>query len=183
VRTVTNREEELMTEMVLTYNDVLRAVRTSRCVTTKKRNSAKTRVGIYGETFQHAVARLAAKLGAKFRVVMQHVINLQAQHKLSYVNKRLVPTGDHDRSYIDKRLPVIPAATHEVIDLITRPAPADRDVDPELTRWPEYLDQLNVPTGDLSGRPSGGATLSRPTARTTGRQGVVRPSWPTTPRA
>lgn len=138
-----------MTDLVLTYNDVLQAVRTSRCVTPKKRNPAKTRIGVYGETFQHAVARLADKLGAPFRVVMHLVRQLRVQHKLNYVGKRLVPTSDYDRSYVDKRLPVVPAATHEVTDLITQPAPADTYVDPELMRWPEYLDQQNVPTGDL----------------------------------
>lgn len=138
-----------MTELVLTYNDVLRAVRTSRCVTTKKHNPAKTRIGVYGETFQHAVSRLADKLGAPFRVVMQFVTDLQAKHKLNYVNKRLVATSDHDRSFVDKRLPVIPAATREIVGLISEPASASIDVDPELARWPEYIGQQNIPTGDL----------------------------------
>ena len=141
-----------MSDLVLSPNDILQAVRTSKCATAKKRKPAKVRVGVYGPTLPSAITRLAKKLEASYTMVSSLVNKLLNQGVLQFVGKRLMPTRSARNTKMISRTAIVTAITFDLNDSTTF-APsnsAEKFDNPELARWLDvYGDQLDVPPGDL----------------------------------
>jgi hypothetical protein len=142
---------EPMSLALPTYHEIVQAVRSSRCMTSKKQNPAKKRVGIYGPTLERAKSRLAGKLKVSDKIIpmiSMYVDELLRRGKLRFTGNRLTIVKGRDKMHKRNRSIPAPAVDINVIGVF-HATPADSSVDARLAAWPEYASELGEPTGDL----------------------------------